>query len=102
MKGERLIRFEFPEAVCGPFNPPSNVQPPPTPQETLEGFVLKLQTDFNITLLHFRKQGGGTERVLVGMQVPEDAGTLLEDALARMHCTYFDETQNPVYLGLLR
>eukprot|EP01060_Flectonema_neradi_P025236 TRINITY_DN34058_c0_g1_i1.p1 TRINITY_DN34058_c0_g1~~TRINITY_DN34058_c0_g1_i1.p1 ORF type:complete len:543 (+),score=114.58 TRINITY_DN34058_c0_g1_i1:47-1630(+) len=83
---ERLISFEFPEQAGS---------------RQLEKFLLKLQEEFYITLLHYRNQGSGTGRVLVGTPVPNERKSQFQEFANKMGYTFRDETNNPVYKSFL-
>eukprot|EP01063_Lacrimia_lanifica_P038991 TRINITY_DN8430_c0_g1_i1.p1 TRINITY_DN8430_c0_g1~~TRINITY_DN8430_c0_g1_i1.p1 ORF type:complete len:552 (+),score=189.52 TRINITY_DN8430_c0_g1_i1:63-1718(+) len=85
VEDEKLYRFEFPETVG-----------------TLDRFLVRLGSAFNITMLHYRNHSSGTGRVLVGTIVPpekKDAFGALLDTIGYPYC---DETGNPVYTSFLR
>jgi threonine dehydratase len=82
---ERLLRFEFPERPGA-----------------LMRFLDALHPDWNISLFHYRNQGGDAGRVLVGLQVPPADDAAL--ARFRRELTYpvVDETGHPVAALFLR
>eukprot|EP01059_Diplonema_ambulator_P000584 TRINITY_DN10485_c0_g2_i1.p1 TRINITY_DN10485_c0_g2~~TRINITY_DN10485_c0_g2_i1.p1 ORF type:complete len:550 (+),score=198.12 TRINITY_DN10485_c0_g2_i1:65-1714(+) len=82
---EKLIRFEFPETFG-----------------SLERFILRLQCNFYLSLLHYRNHGTGTGSVLVGIPVPPDKAEEFNTFVNTIGYTYCDETENPVYKGFLR
>lgn len=94
--GERLLRFEFPEApgALGRF------------LEALAGSSTSNGGTFNVTLFHYRSHGHDIGRVLTGIQVPVDqtAAAFKDDlapVLAELGYVYTDETDNPVYAQFL-
>jgi threonine dehydratase len=83
--GERIIRFEFPE----------------TPG-ALASFLQQLQSDWYITLLHYRNHGGQVGKVLAGVRVPAGQESEFEKVLDDTGYTFFDETHNPVFERFMR
>ncbi len=77
---ERLFRFQFPER----------------PGALLE-FLEKMQRNWNISLFHYRNHGAAYGRVLVGMQVPDEALSELHAFIKQVGYRYHDESDNPVY-----
>jgi threonine dehydratase len=82
---ERLLRFVFPER----------------PGALLK-FLSLMRPNWNISLFHYRNQGGDFGRILVGMQVPESDGKAFEKFLGTLDYPYVEETDNPVYTLFLR
>jgi threonine dehydratase len=82
---ERLFRFLFPERPGA-----------------LMRFLNAMHPDWNISLFHYRNQGGDQGRILVGLQVPRGAQTALREFLATLGCPFVEETRNPVYQLFLR
>ncbi len=80
VRNERLFRFWFPE----------------TPG-ALVRFLDATRGKLNISLFHYRMQGGDYGRVLVGLEVPVDAAATLEKRLAKLGYWYVEETENPTY-----
>lgn len=78
--GELLYRFEFPERPGA-----------------LIRFLDSLAPSWNISLFHYRSQGGDVGRVLVGLQVPKGELKMFRDFLAHIGYRSWDESQNPVY-----
>ena len=79
-RDELLYRFEFPERPGA-----------------LMRFLNSMEPEWNISLCHYRSQGGDVGRILIGLQVPPaDAGKFTQ-FLATLGYRYWDETQNPVY-----
>jgi len=80
VKKERLFRFWFPE----------------TPG-ALVRFLDTTRGERNISLFHYRLQGGDFGRVLIGIEFPNGDDPDLDSRLAELGYTYFEETQNSVY-----
>jgi threonine dehydratase len=80
VRGERVLRFEFPERPGALFN-----------------FLNKLGGRWNISMFHYRNHGAADGRVLAGLQVPEEELHLLPAALDAIGYPYWDETDNPAY-----
>jgi threonine dehydratase len=79
-RDELLYRFEFPERPGA-----------------LMRFLNSMAPNWNISLCHYRSQGGDVGRILIGLQVPpEDAGAFTQ-FLTTLGYRYWDETNNPVY-----
>ncbi len=77
---ERLFRFWFPE----------------TPG-ALSRFLEATRGRHNISLFHYRAQGGDFGRVLIGLECPDKADTELEKRLDALGYRYKEETDNPAY-----
>lgn len=77
---ELLYRFEFPERPGA-----------------LVRFLDSMAPNWNISLFHYRNQGGDVGRVLVGIQVPENEMPQYQEFLANLGYRYWDESTNPVY-----
>ncbi|MEB0134391.1 threonine ammonia-lyase, biosynthetic [Actimicrobium sp. CCC2.4] len=77
---ELLYRFEFPERPGA-----------------LMRFLDSMAPNWNISLFHYRNQGGDVGRILVGLQVPKKEMKALRDFLATLGYGFHDETANPVY-----
>ncbi len=77
---ERLFRFWFPE----------------TPG-ALTRFLKATRGKHNISLFHYRAQGGDFGRVLVGLECPEGNDVELEKRLDALGYRYKEETGNPAY-----
>jgi threonine dehydratase len=78
--GELLYRFEFPERPGA-----------------LMRFLDSLAPSWNISLFHYRSQGGDVGRVIVGLQVPKAEMKAFRDFLANIGFRSWDESQNPAY-----
>ena len=81
---EQLLRFNFPERPGA-----------------LAKFLNTLSNDFNVSLFHYRNDGGDTARVLVGLQVPDGEMNEYNNFLKKLGYPYINETQNPIYKQFL-
>ncbi|HKW81572.1 MAG TPA: threonine ammonia-lyase, biosynthetic [Casimicrobiaceae bacterium] len=77
---EILYRFEFPERPGA-----------------LMRFLNSMSRGWNISLFHYRNQGGDHGRVLVGMQVPPSDQGEFRTFLKRLGYYCVEETANPAY-----
>lgn len=77
---ELLYRFEFPERPGA-----------------LMRFLDSLAPNWNISLFHYRNQGGDVGRILVGIQVPKKEMKDFRAFLATLGYRYWDENDNPAY-----
>ncbi|OLY83663.1 Threonine dehydratase, mitochondrial [Smittium mucronatum] len=84
---EHLFSFQFPERPGA-----------------LKKFLSGIQSQWNISLFHYRNKGHDTGRVLAGIQVPPGPGQAngelpedFKDFLTNLNYTYTDETNNPVF-----
>lgn len=77
---ERLFRFWFPE----------------TPK-ALTRFLEATRGHHNISLFHYRAQGGDFGRVLIGLECPKGTDQELRERLDDLGYRYQEETGNPVY-----
>ena len=84
-KSEVLYRFNFPER---PY--------------ALTDFVSAMSSSWNISLLHYRGQGGDFGRVLMGFEIPEGEQKKFEGFLDETGYRYFNESENPAYRYFLR
>lgn len=80
VRNERLFRFWFPE----------------TPGALVK-FLEATKGKRNISLFHYRMQGGDFGRVLVGFEFPDGADPSLEKRLDKLGYRYVEETDNPAY-----
>ncbi len=80
VKNERIFRFWFPE----------------TPG-ALARFLDATRGSRNISLFHYRMQGGDYGRVLIGFEFPEGDDVDLQKRLDALGYRYREETDNPVY-----
>ena len=79
-EGELLYRFEFPERPGA-----------------LMRFLDSLAPSWNISLFHYRSQGGDVGRVLVGLQVPKSETRAFRGFLSTLGFRSWDECSNPAY-----
>lgn len=79
-QNERLFRFTFPERPGA-----------------LMKFLTNLQSDWNISLFHYRNHGSDFGRVLVGMQVSPSDDQEFSRFLEQLGYPYVDESKNPAY-----
>lgn len=77
---EILYRFEFPERPGA-----------------LMRFLDSMAPNWNISLFHYRSQGGDVGRVLVGLQVPKKEMKEFRAFLATLGYRAWDESDNPAY-----
>jgi threonine dehydratase len=77
---ELLYRFEFPER-----------------RGALMRFLDSMAPNWNISLFHYRNQGGDVGRILVGLQVPKKEMKTFREFLATLGYRHWDESENPVY-----
>ncbi len=80
VKKERLFRFWFPERPGA-----------------LVDFLDATRGRRNISLFHYRAQGGDYGRVLVGLEVPDGDEQELNRRLKELGYRYIEETMNPAY-----
>jgi len=79
-KDELLYRFEFPERPGA-----------------LMRFLDSMAPNWNISLCHYRSQGGDVGRILIGLQVPAEEMGAFAQFLTTLGYRYWDESANPVY-----
>ena len=82
---ERLLSFEFPERPGA-----------------LGRFLNTLQSDWNITLFHYRNHGADYGRILAGIDVPPQdyaAFNAFLDKLGYAYCEYTDNAAYRLFLG---
>ncbi|KLT73417.1 threonine dehydratase [Neisseria arctica] len=77
---ERVVSFEFPERPGA-----------------LANFLSHMQTDWNITLFHYRNHGADYGRVLVGVDVPQEDDEAFNSFLNNLGYVYQNETDNAAY-----
>jgi threonine dehydratase len=77
---ELLYRFEFPERPGA-----------------LMKFLSSMNPGWNISLFHYRNQGGDVGRILIGLQVPKKEMKEFRAFLAQLGYRHWDETKNPLY-----
>jgi threonine dehydratase len=75
---ERLLRFDFPERPGA-----------------LLRFLDALSPEWNISLFHYRNQGGDSGHVLVGIQVPPTDKKAFSQFLQQLGYQWAEETDNP-------
>ncbi len=75
---ERILRFSFPERPGA-----------------LRRFLEKLSPSFDISLFHYRNQGGDVGRVLAGIVVPSGQDEVFARFLAELDYPYVDDTDDP-------
>lgn len=80
VKGERLFRFWFPERPGA-----------------MARFLETMGADWNISLFHYRIQGGDFGRVLVGLEIPAGQETHLQDFLDSLGYRHVEESGNQAY-----
>ncbi|MCK5826195.1 MAG: threonine ammonia-lyase, biosynthetic [Desulfuromusa sp.] len=78
--GERLFRFWFPERPGA-----------------LTRFLADMRDDWNISLFHYRSQGGEFGRVLIGLEIPDLEEPALKNFFDQLGYHYFEETNDPAY-----
>lgn len=77
---ELLYRFEFPERPGA-----------------LMRFLSTMNPNWNISLFHYRNQGGDVGRILVGLQVPKKEMKTFRAFLDKLGYRHWDESKNPLY-----
>lgn len=77
---ERLFRFWFPERPGA-----------------LTRFLADMGKDWNISLFHYRNQGGEFGRVLIGLEIPDQNEQSLEMFFDNLGYHYIEETADPAY-----
>jgi len=82
---ERLYKFEFPERPGALFR-----------------FLNAVRPDRNISLFHYRNQGGDVGKVLAGIQCPQGEKSELEEFLNKLGYPFSDCTDHPTYRLFLR
>ena len=80
VNSERLFRFWFPERPGA-----------------LAKFLATMGADWNISLFHYRMQGGDFGRVLVGLEIPDSQEKQLQSFLDNLGYRYVEETDNQAY-----
>jgi len=80
VRDERLFRFWFPER----------------PGATAR-FLAAMGADWNISLFHYRTQGGDFGRVLVGLEIPSGQEVQLQAFLNGLGYRYVEESHNQAY-----
>ncbi|AZG07011.1 threonine ammonia-lyase, biosynthetic [Pigmentiphaga sp. H8] len=82
---ELLYRFEFPERPGA-----------------LMRFLNSMSPNWNISLFHYRNQGGDYGQIVVGLQVPPSDKRTFAAFLAELGYRHWDESENPAYKLFLR
>jgi len=82
---ELLYRFEFPERPGA-----------------LMRFLNSMSPNWNISLFHYRNQGGDYGQIVVGLQVPPSDKKTFAAFLAELGYRHWDESENPAYKLFLR
>ncbi|SEA52630.1 threonine dehydratase [Desulfuromusa kysingii] len=77
---ERLFRFWFPERPGA-----------------LIRFLADMGEDWNISLFHYRSQGGEFGRVLIGLEIPDKNEKKLKSFLDNLGYHYIEETDDSAY-----
>jgi threonine dehydratase len=77
---ERLYRFWFPERPGA-----------------LSRFLADMGADWNISLFHYRNQGGDYGRVLIGLEIPTEEATSLGRFLDKLGYRFVEESADPAY-----
>ena len=77
---ERLFRFRFPERPGA-----------------LSRFLADMGADWNISLFHYRSQGGEFGRVLIGLEIPDNHEAALQQFLNRLGYHFVEESNDPAY-----
>lgn len=85
VKDEYLYRFWFPERPGA-----------------LNRFLAAMGSSWNISLFHYRDQGGDFGRVLIGLELPADQHVQLNEFLANLGYYHIEETKNPAYQHFLK
>ncbi|KAL6300496.1 tryptophan synthase beta subunit-like PLP-dependent enzyme [Sparassis latifolia] len=85
VSNERVFRFEFPERPGA-----------------LRKFLLGLQSDWNISLFHYRNHGADLGKVLAGIQVSKSDSQAFDTFLNNLGYPYVEETNNEVYKRYLK
>lgn len=81
---ERLFMFEFPERPGA-----------------LHRFLTTMTPGANISLFHYRNEGGDVARILAAIQCPPGEEKALDGFLQRIRYPYNEQTSNPVYKTFL-
>ena len=77
---ERLFRFWFPERPGA-----------------LTRFLADMGAGWNISLFHYRNQGGDFGRVLIGLEIPDRHESSLQAFLKNLGYHFVEETSDPAY-----
>lgn len=60
-------------------------------------FLAAMGANWNISMFHYRAQGGDFGRVLIGLEIPEGEESALQTFLDDLGYRYIPETDNPAY-----
>ncbi|PWZ02067.1 putative ILV1-anabolic serine and threonine dehydratase precursor [Testicularia cyperi] len=82
---ERIFRFEFPERPGA-----------------LRKFLIGLQSEWNVSLFHYRNHGSDVGKILVGIQVPPNQTQDFHNFLNDLNYHVVEETNNPVVTRYLK
>lgn len=63
----------------------------------LSRFLAAMGANWNISLFHYRMQGGEFGRVLIGLEIPRGEETQFRAFLAELGYRFVEETDNPAY-----
>ena len=77
---EKLFKFDFPERPGA-----------------LTSFLSKMHPSWNISLFNYKNNGTDSGKILIGLQVPENEGRLLEKFLKQLGYEYTNESKNLAY-----
>ena len=77
---ERLFIFEFPERPGA-----------------LTRFLSNMQSDWNITLFHYRNHGADFGRVLIGIDIPPQDAQAFDEFLNQIGYHFQEQTNSPAY-----
>jgi threonine dehydratase len=80
VENERILRFEFPERPGA-----------------LLRFLRGMESDWNISLFHYRNYGSEYGRVLLGIQVPPEDDESFQEFLRNTGYSYKAEDDNPAF-----
>ncbi len=80
MNNEVLYRLEFPEC-----------------QGALSAFLMLLEPNWNISILHYRKTGGAYGDVFIGIQIPAEQRDDFESRMKEARYSFILEQDNPAY-----
>ena len=82
---EKLFMFEFPERPGALFK-----------------FLTTLNPDRNISMFHYRNNGGDVAKILAGIQCPDSKKSELEEFLQELGYPYTECTDSPTYKTFLK
>ena len=78
LQSERIFQFSFPER-----------------RGALRRFLDVFGINWNISLFHYRSQGGNVARVLAGIQVPQDTSTQFDNFLNALDYEVIEVSDDP-------